>query len=263
MSTVNFDLFKRLLTRCDEIAAEAGMKSTVAQVYGDILKPPASGYLLAHAEAKAAESDYTAKLALSTAALEDLDPLFREARSVVAAYVPTLTLPATLKSQPTETDQRNAIRDLNAEITKHQPRPWAAQLLGGEYGTQAAATITALEATVAADTARAEARVRRAEAFEAAHEPFYRWKWVVREALGARSKQYKRIHVRSRAGSTGESEDEGKETKGKDTKATETKATDSTAKDSAAKGGAGNDTPVVTPAPEGPSQPSAPAPHPR
>lgn len=49
-------------------------------------------------------------------ALDSFEPQFREARSVVAAFLPTLTLLVTLKEQPTDTDQLNAIEDLNKEV---------------------------------------------------------------------------------------------------------------------------------------------------
>ena len=77
------------------------MKSSVATVYDNVLKAPALAYLDAYAGVKAAENTYQEKLEASNVALDSFEPQFREARSVVAAFLPTLTLPATLKDQPT------------------------------------------------------------------------------------------------------------------------------------------------------------------
>jgi hypothetical protein len=55
--------------------------------------------------------------------LAEMDRLFRVARSAVAAVVPTSVLPETLKTQPTDTDKRDAIQELLSTIQEHAGAP--------------------------------------------------------------------------------------------------------------------------------------------
>ena len=249
MSIMDHDLLKRLLTRCEEVAVEAGMKSSVATVYDNVLKAPAQAYLDAYAGVKAAENTYQEKLEASNVALDSFEPQFREARSVVAAFLPTLTLPATLKEQPTDTDQLNAIEDLNKELAKHSGKPWADQLMNGEYGAKAKVMAEALKELISANKARAKAREVRAAAFDPAYDPYLRFKRVVRDSLGETSKQYTRIHSTRR--STAEEREARK-------KAKEAAAKEAAAKEAAAKEAAAKD--AAQPAPAKPTDPAAPQP---
>ena len=249
MGAIDHDLLKRLLTRCEEVAVEAGMKSSVATVYDNVLKAPALAYLDAYAGVKAAENTYQEKLEASNVALDSFEPQFREARSVVAAFLPTLTLPATLKDQPTDTDQLNAIEDLNKELAKHSGKPWADQLMNGEYGAKAKVMVEALKELISANKARAKAREVRAAAFDPAYEPYVRFKRVVRDSLGETSKQYKRIHAPRRR--TAEEREAHK-------KAKEAAAKEAAAKEAAAKEAAAKD--AAQPAPAKPTDTAAPTP---
>lgn len=172
------------------------MRPTVVFVYHDVLEKPAQAYLAASVQVKEADSAYAEKLAAANKSLDALDAPYREARSVVAAYLPTVTLPATLKAQPTDTDQLNAIKDLSKEVAKHSGKPWADEIQSGTFGQLAPTTITALGESIAANKARTAAHQERAAAFDPAYASFLSFKQVVRDALGSKSKQYQRLRVR-------------------------------------------------------------------
>ncbi|MFT3774714.1 MAG: hypothetical protein QM820_55895 [Minicystis sp.] len=195
MGNVDHDLLLRLLTRSEEVAAEPGMKPTVVLVYQDVLKKPAQAYQAATSQAKDADTIYVEKTRDAAKALDAMDAPYREARSVVGAYLPMLAVPATLKSQPTDTEQRGAIKDLRAEIEKRGGEAWATELLNGAFGQLAPVTIAALDASIAAGKVSATARQQRAAAFDPAYASFLRFKQVVRDALGPKSKQYQRLRV--------------------------------------------------------------------
>jgi hypothetical protein len=196
MGTIDHELLFRLLTRSEEVAAEPDMKPTVALVYHDVVEKPAQAYLTASEQVKEADSAYAEKLAAANQALEALDAPYREARSVIAAYAPLLKQPATLKAQPTDTDQLNAIKELTKEIAKFSGKPWADQIQSGAFGQLAPAATTALDESIAANKARTAAHHRRAATFEPAYEAFLRFKQVVHDGLGSKSKQYQRLRVR-------------------------------------------------------------------
>jgi hypothetical protein len=111
--------------------------------------------------------------------------------------VPEASLPATLKVQPTDTDKLNAIEALVDALDDHASEAWAEEQAKGTFGLLAPRTVNELNEAIAANKAFADARDERATAYGPAYERYLRFKRVVRDGLGAKSKQYKRIHVRA------------------------------------------------------------------
>jgi hypothetical protein len=131
-------------------------------------------------------------------ALSEFDALYREGRSVVQAYAPDTALPETLAVQRTDTDKLDAIDKLRRAVNDHSGQAWADSLAQGEFGQKAAATVQALTEKIAADAALDAARNARGSTIEPAYESYLRFKRVVRNGLGRKSRQYRRIHLRSR-----------------------------------------------------------------
>lgn len=196
MADIDYDRFNRLLTRCGEVAAESGMKKSVVRVYADVLKDAADQFQQAHWDVQQAHTAFGSEGNDALSALTALDGPYRETRSVVLAYVPAARLPDTLKVQPTDTDKLNAIEALLKVLGEHAGKPWAEEQKLGEFGQQAPKTLTEIKEAITASKALARAREKRASAYEAAYERYLRFKHVVRDGLGAKSKQYKRIHAR-------------------------------------------------------------------
>ena len=196
MGVIDYARLDRVLTRCAEIAVEAGMKQSVVRVYNDVLEASADTFRAAHVAVTKAESAFAKENKEALDALDALDKPYREARSVVRAFVPTVKLPDTLRVLKVDTDKLNAIEALLDAIDDHTGEAWADELLAGEFGQKAPVTGKELNEAIAANKALAEARDARAQAYGPAYERYLRFKRVVRDALGATSKQYKRIHVR-------------------------------------------------------------------
>jgi hypothetical protein len=199
MSAIDYARFDRLMTRSAEIAAEAGMKTSVVRVYDEVLKVSAEAYREANHAVTAAETSFGKEGSEAVEALTALDGPYREARSVVLAFAPETSLPDTLKSQKTDTDKLNAIEALLNALDDHTGQAWADEQAQSEFGAKAAATVKELNEAIAANKALAEAREARAKSYGPAYERYLRFKRVVRDALGAKSKQYKRIHLREAA----------------------------------------------------------------
>lgn len=205
MGAIDYARFDRLVTRCAEIAVEAGMKSSVVRVHDEILKSAGEAFRAAHQAVTAAETSFSKEGSEARAALAELDAPYREARSVVLAFAPETRLPDTLKSQKTDTDQLNAIEALLDVLDEHAGQAWADEQAQSGFGKTAAGTVKELNEAIAANKALAEAREARARSYGPAYERYLRFKRVVRDALGAKSKQYKRIHLRGAA--AGEADD--------------------------------------------------------
>jgi hypothetical protein len=200
MPEIDYGSFTRLLLRCREVAEEPGMKTSVVTVYDAVLKDRATSYLTAADAFTAAETSFAKENKESLAALAELDGPYREARSVMLAIKPETKLPDTLKVQPTDTDKLKAIEDLLDAIDDHVGEDWADKLLQDAFAVKAPQTIKEVNEAIAANKALSQAQEKRAEAYGPAYERYLRFKRVVREALGSKSKQYKRIHLRSAAG---------------------------------------------------------------
>ena len=209
MSGTNYGRFQRVLLRSSETKAEVGMKASVVRVYEETLRPAAEVYLAAHSATTKAESAFRKATKEASKALVTFDAPYREARSVVRAFAPETVLPDTLKAQPTDTDQLNAITTLVSTLNDHSGEAWADEIAQGEFGQLAATTVVKLNAAIAADKQLASARAARAAAYGPAYERYVRFKGVVRNALGSKSRQYKRIHLRA----TSSASDDAPETK--------------------------------------------------
>jgi hypothetical protein len=196
MAAIDYGRLDRVLARCEEIAGEPGAHAIVARVYKDVLKPAAKGFREAHAEIASKESAQKKEAREAREALEALDRPYRSARATVLAYLPHKKLPETLKAQPTDPDKLIAIEALLDVIDEQAGQGWADELAAAEFGKLAPKTIKELNEAVAADKELASAREARASAFAPAYEKYLAYKRVVRETLGNKSKQYKRIHVR-------------------------------------------------------------------
>jgi len=209
MGNLNHKLFLRLLTRSRDIAAAPGVKASVASTFTGVLDKPASRFEKAHKEVMRGESAFAKEDKEAREALGELDQSYREARSVVMAFVPTAKLPATLKSLDTDTDKLNAIEALLDVFDEYVGQPWADEQRQGEFGQRAAAAVKELGESIAANRELEAARNERAEAFGPAYEAFIRFKRVVRDALGSASKAYRSIHVRSPTAVEAEEPEEG------------------------------------------------------
>ncbi len=200
MGSIDYGRFNRILLRCAEVAAEPGMKASVVRVYDDTLKVAADQFHEAYDSVAKAESSFNKENREAIEALTALDAPYREARSVIKAYAPETVLPETLKVLRTDTDKLDAIEKLVDVLDDHSGEPWADELSQGEIGKKAAATVKELNESIAANKALAAARDARASTYGPAYERYLRFKRVVRDALGAKSAQYKRIHIRANAG---------------------------------------------------------------
>jgi hypothetical protein len=210
MNRINFQRMNRLLLRSEEVVAEPAMSSTVINIYNDALKPKAEAYRNAFDAIAIAESKHKEKKAEVSVAIKAFAEPYKAARASVLAVSPTKVLPATLSAQGTDTDTLYAIKTLVKAIKEYIGQSWADGLLNGEFGAESADVMTKLSDSILANKALAEATTARAEAFEPAYAAFMAFKRVVRHALGAKSKQYKRLHIRStKSASEAEGEQEG------------------------------------------------------
>ncbi|HZF50469.1 MAG TPA: hypothetical protein VE093_17550 [Polyangiaceae bacterium] len=196
MAHIVFGRFKRLLTRCQEVASEPAMNAGVVAVHTSVVKPAADAFLKAHDAVVQGETDLAEQGSEAAVALREMDPLYRVARSVLLAFKPGAVLPITLRSQPTDTDKMNAIEDLLKALNKHAGEAWADAQLQGAFGVSGAKAVTSMKEAIAANKALSKAREDRASAYDPAYDGYLAFKRVVRDALGSKSKQYKRIHLR-------------------------------------------------------------------
>jgi hypothetical protein len=199
MAEMHYDKMTRALTRCAEIAEAPQVKASVRATYVGMLEQPAEVYLAAHRTVMKAESVYAKERNEALAAIHQFDQPFREARSIVKAFVPTTKLPATFKQLTTDTDRIRAINMLMEIVDAHETTSWAMEVKTGTFGQQAEATIAEMNEAIAASQALDNARKARALAFDPAYEAFIRFKQVVRDAIGSTSIEYRRIHPRASA----------------------------------------------------------------
>jgi hypothetical protein len=195
MAAHDFEVVHRLLLRAAEIVAEPEMHPSVISVYNGTLKEPAETFLKARAAVTIAEGLVTKGRHDAAETLESLDAHYKVARAVVLAFLPHLVLPDTLKAQGTDTGKLAAIEDLLKAINDNAGEAWAAELLAGSFGVLSPQAVADLKVVVAASNALSKARDERSAAVAVAHARFTPWKRVVREALGSKSPQYRRIHI--------------------------------------------------------------------
>lgn len=200
MGMIDYGRFARILKRCAEIAGEPGMNASVVQVYGGVLAASAKAFLDADDAVKAAESAHAKEYHEAEAALDALDAPYRVARSTAAAFVTGIRLPETLKAQRTDTDKVSAVEALLDMLAEHAGATWADHLAQGEFGQKASLAVTEINEATAANTVLGQAREARAAAYGPAYERYLKYKRVVRDARGAKSKEYRRIHIRDAGG---------------------------------------------------------------
>jgi hypothetical protein len=206
MSHIKFGRFARYMVRSAEMAATVGMSSAVTNTYTGVLRVPAEAYLAAHAAVTSAETVFAKKDTVARTALEKIDQPYRVARTTAMAFMPELRLPEVLSQQTTDTDQSTAVRALIEAVKSQAGQPWADDLMAGIFGQLAPASITAIAEATAANLALAQATTLRQKAYAVAHPPYIAFKKVVREALGAHSKEYRRIHAPTKRGAAEEEE---------------------------------------------------------
>ncbi|HSN86229.1 MAG TPA: hypothetical protein VL025_05690 [Thermoanaerobaculia bacterium] len=203
---VDFVLFRRLASRCIEVTRDPGASPVIMAVYQASSREPLTRFLAAFAEVEEGVSRWNRARAGAARALAELDPVFRSARSAVAAVEPAEVLPKTLKALTTDTDKRRAIERLLEIIGRFAGEAWADVLLQGAFGQQGAATIQAITGAYHAGVALDRARKARASAFKPAWAAFLGFRRVVREAYGKSSNQYQRLRVRDAASAVEEAE---------------------------------------------------------
>jgi 3-oxoacyl-ACP reductase-like protein len=197
---IDYERFARVITRSIEVGNEPNADPVVATIFKQTLSDAAADYLALDAGVSTAMTSFGKENREALDALVSLDGPYRVARAAVLAMLPNTDLPDTLKSQPTDTDQLNAIARLLDLIDDHVGEQWADVLLAGEFGTKAAKTVQELSESIAANKALSKARSDRAAAYGPTYEKYLRFKQVVRNAYGPGSKQYRRIHLRSSPG---------------------------------------------------------------
>jgi SWI/SNF-related matrix-associated actin-dependent regulator 1 of chromatin subfamily A len=196
MSHIAFAKFDRLLARCEEIATAENAKPLVVLVYEKLFGAVARTFRDAHENFPAAQSAARKARAAAAESLAKFDRPFREARAVALSFVPTLVLPETLASQPTETDKVLVIRELLRILQQNEGSDWADAFADGPFAAQAAMVIEQIRLAREADLDLEAARIARAKAYQDARPHFYAFKKVVREGHGAKSWEYRRIHLR-------------------------------------------------------------------
>jgi hypothetical protein len=197
MAAIDYARMTRVCTRVRELAEEPTTKSLIKQVYADRTRAEVEEYLAADAAMAAAEGTLRKEAREAAEALAEFDQPFREARAVLTAYHPDATLPETLKVLKTDTDRKNAVERLVDAVDDHVGATWADELLAGPFGQRSSALLKELDDAITANSALAEARDRRAKAYGLAYERYIAFKNVVRNTYGAKSPQYRRIHVRA------------------------------------------------------------------
>jgi hypothetical protein len=196
MADLDYGRLSRVLTRCNELAAAEDTHISVRLAWTDLLQSPAEAYQARHHALVAAESGAAKEGAEAKRALVTIDPLYGLARSVVQAYLPEQKVPDPLKSLTTDTDKKAAITALLDILDDHPDEPWAAVHLDGEFARLAPETERELDEWIGSSSALAKAKLERAAAYGPAWEQYLAYKNIVRRAYGAKSKQYRRIHVR-------------------------------------------------------------------
>lgn len=204
MSVLEYDFFYRVLTRAAEVASEAGMNVCVVNAYDGLLKGPSTAFCKAHEDVSDAMSSYGRDTREAVEAFDVLDMHYKLARTMVRAFVPDKVLPDTLRSLETDTDKLNAIKSILVALNKHAGEKWADDILAGDFGVQGPKAAKDLEDAIASNKALAEARDARAEAYGPAYEKLVVFRRVVRDALGSKSKQYKRLQLKQRRNAVGE-----------------------------------------------------------
>lgn len=197
MAALDYARLKRVLLRCDEIAKEPDANPIVLRVFTEVVQPTSNTFITAHDAIAAAESASAKERREAVEALRTFEPIFREARSVVLAYRRDAVVPGALSGKTTDTDRMGAIRDLVGIVDANNSEGWAQDLSNGRFGQRAPNVIREVKESITATADLANAQLARAQAYGPAYEDYLAFKDVVRNAYGANSRQYRRIHVRA------------------------------------------------------------------
>lgn len=196
--TVDHFRLNRILTRCGETAGATDCDTSVKRVYDELLVSEAMTYRGAYQALMDAEKKAKKELREALKALVEIDQPYRKARTVTLLYVKDLAVPETLKSLDTDTDRKDAISTLLGILDEHDDEPgWAQDLTAGEFGRLAPEAIRELDELIKASSDLEKAMRARAKAYGPAYEAYLGFKQVVRNAYGASSRHYRRIHVKS------------------------------------------------------------------
>lgn len=194
---IDYFRFDRILSRCGELAARPDVDVSVKRVHDERLVSEAAAFRAAHKAVKDADEKASSERGQALDALAKIDQPYRQARAVALQYVTDLAIPDTLKSLDTDTDRRDAIRDLQALLDDHDDAPgWAKDLTDGEFGRLAPDAIREIDEWIAANGDLETATNARAAAYGPAYERYLGFKDVVRQTYGSSSIHYRRIHVR-------------------------------------------------------------------
>lgn len=195
---IDYVRFDRVLSRAEELVQRPDVDVSVKRVYEDKLAPVAVAFRAGHSGLKNAEVMAKKERSEGLAALEQIDQPYRKTRVVAQQYVKDLAFPKTLKSLPTETDKRDAVRGMLEIIDLHDDEPgWAADLSAGEFGRLAPEAIREISEWIEANGNLEKAVRARMDAYNAAYEPFLRFREVVRTVYSPSSVHYRRLLVRS------------------------------------------------------------------
>ncbi len=197
MGAIDFGRFQRVLQRCAEVASEPNFKPSVARMYSETLKGPAETFLAAHVAVRKAETSFRKDNREAFDALAALNTPYQEARRVVLAFAPETVLPDALRSLSSDTDRLDALEQMLDALDDHAGEMWADDLAQGTFGQLTASVVKDLNEAMAANKALCAAREARAAFYGPAYERYLRFKRAVREAHGAKSRQYQRIHLRN------------------------------------------------------------------
>jgi len=209
--TIRHDRFIRVLLRGVEIAEQPGLSPVIKTLYDETFAAPVKAHLDADAHATAALVANDSAIQESRKALALLNGPFKVARTSLKSILPETTkvIPRTLKALSTDTDKLSAIRWVLGTLEEQTGATWADALITGEFGESARAAIVAIEGAITAGKALTAARRNVAETFLPAYKKFLDFKHIVRDSLGARSKEYRRLHLRTPAASDEETKPEG------------------------------------------------------
>jgi hypothetical protein len=193
---MNYPRLQRLLKRAKEVGCEADAKPQLVGVYKRILEEPLTVFLAAYDALEDAESSWRKESGEAHRELQMFDAVYKTNRSVLAAHKPDEKLPDTLKACTTDTDKVSAIERMLHVVEGYKNETWAAEILAGEFGTQAPTVIQEISEAIDASKQVTKAKADRARAYGLAYEKLLAFKRVVRDACGPTSKQYSRIHIR-------------------------------------------------------------------
>jgi hypothetical protein len=194
---IRFQVLDRFVGRMADIAESSDTSSDIKCVYDELIAPATMAFRESQDAVVTAKSASDRANLLSRQTLVEVDSLYLTIRAVVLLVDPAQVLPDTLKAQTTDTDALRAIGALVSVVKSHAGEAWADALMAGKFGTLAPKAEAALKASIAASDALEKARNRRRAAYFPAYAGYLTFKRIVRELLGASSRAYRRLTLRT------------------------------------------------------------------